>query len=54
MKSLQDEDGSNTNVTDKIEFSPIFGFDKLKDVRTPGSALVLITYQKKHLKTLDL
>ena len=35
MKSLQDEMEATRMA--KKEFSPIFGFDKLKDVRTPGS-----------------
>jgi hypothetical protein len=35
MKSLQDENEATRMA--KKEFSPIFGFDKLKDVRTPGS-----------------
>jgi len=34
MKSLQDEMEATRMA--KKEFSPIFGFDKLKDVRTPG------------------
>jgi len=34
MKSLQDE--SEATRMAKKNFSPIFGFDKLKDVRTPG------------------
>ena len=35
MKSLQDELEATRMA--KKEFNPIFGFDKLKDVRTPGS-----------------
>ena len=35
MKALQNE--SEATRMAKKEFSPIFGFDKLKDVRTPGS-----------------
>jgi len=35
MKALQDEMEATRMA--KKEFSPIFGFDKLKDVRTPGS-----------------
>ena len=35
MKSLQDEMEATRMA--KKKFSPIFGFDKLKDVRTPGS-----------------
>ena len=34
MRSLQDENEATRMA--KKEFSPIFGFDKLKDVRTPG------------------
>ena len=34
MKALQDEMEATRMA--KKEFSPIFGFDKLKDVRTPG------------------
>jgi hypothetical protein len=35
MKKLQDEMEATRMA--KKEFSPFFGFDKLKDVRTPGS-----------------
>ena len=34
MRSLQDENEATRMA--KKEFSPIFGFDKLKDIRTPG------------------